>query len=293
MEKLFDAEGITSSDRLFFTPSAFARKHLCYAQEAGTLKSLKPHVTVRDGLESFLFFVVKSGSGWLRYEEKQYELRTGDAVLIDCRMHYEQESSESSPWELAWVHFDGARAEAVYPLFWKDNGESARIPLGKRLAEAEGLIGRIMEHRGENSPENELRADAVIAEILLLCTEQARCREDEEQKFEGLRETLNEKLLECKEIGAIRHALEERYGADFARIDAVFAERYGISVEGYVKSRILNKAKELLRFTIKPLEEVAAESGVGDAEKLRELFMDNEKMSPEDYRKRWAQWIKD
>ena len=98
-------------------------------------------------------------------------------MLIDCRKHYEQESSENAPWELAWVHFDGARAEAVYPLFRKDNDGSARIALGKRLGEAEGLIARIMAHRGENSPENELRADAVIAEILLLCTEQARCRE--------------------------------------------------------------------------------------------------------------------
>ena len=54
MEKLFDAEGITSSERYFYTPSSFARKHLCYVQEAGCLKSLKPHASIRDPSFSFM-----------------------------------------------------------------------------------------------------------------------------------------------------------------------------------------------------------------------------------------------
>ena len=321
MEKLFDAEGITSSERFFYTPSSFARKHLCYVQEAGTLKSLKPHVSSREDLESFLFFIVKSGCGMLRYEEKQIELKSGEAVLIDCRKHYEQESSVTSPWELAWIHFDGAKAEALYPLFWKENGSSARIVLGRQETEeavlgivreddlpgAEvpkawfdylktndfTLIGKILESKGENSLENEIRADAVIGDLLLLCMQQAMADEKEAPRFEGLRETLNESMKQVeKGMDFIRISLEEAYGAKFEQIDAAFQERYGISVEGYVTNRILNKAKELLRFTIKPLNEVAAESGIGDEEKLHRLFLEQEELSPEEYRKRWAQWIK-
>ena len=63
MEKLFDAEGRTSAERYFYTPSSFARKHLCYVQEAGCLKSLKPHASIRENVESFLFFYVREGTG--------------------------------------------------------------------------------------------------------------------------------------------------------------------------------------------------------------------------------------
>ena len=93
-------------------------------------------------------------------------------------------------------------------------------------------------------------------------------------------------------IKGIKEALVQRYGADFDSLDEFFSKRYGISIEGYAANRMLNKAKELLRFTIKPMQEVISESGIGSEEKLRSLFMENENMSPEDYRKKWAQWIK-
>ena len=160
-EKLFDGEGITSSERYVYTPSAFARKHLCYVQELGSLKSLKPHASVRENLESFLFFVVRAGSGCVRYEGKEIELKSGDAVLLDCREHYEHESSVNNPWELSWVHFDGARAEAVYGLFKKENGGQPRIVLGRREEAVSRLLEHLMEGKGENSLRAELKADDI------------------------------------------------------------------------------------------------------------------------------------
>lgn len=292
MEKLFDAEGITSSERYFYTPSSFARKHLCYVQEAGCLKSLKPHASIRENVESFLFFYVREGTGCVRYEGKTYELKKGDAVFLDCREHYEHESSVSSPWELAWVHFDGAKAEAVYPLFKKQNAEQPVFMLGRHEEEAAELIGMLLADKGENSIEAELRSDGVVTRLMLLCLQLAG-EKKEAVVFDGIREALNEELgKSAPTIDGIKEALVARYGTDIDSLDAFFNARYGISIEGYAANRMLNKAKELLRFTIKPMQEVIAESGIGSEEKLRSLFMDNENMSPEDYRKKWAQWIK-
>ncbi len=292
MEKLFDAEGITSSERYFYTPSSFARKHLCYVQEAGRLKSLKPHASVRENVESFLFFFVAEGSGSLRYEGESYELKKGDAVLLDCRRHYEHESSESSPWELAWIHFDGAKAEAIYPLILKQNNDKPVFYMGKEEEEAEKLIGMLLSDKGENSADSELRADGVITRVMLLCMKLAGDKK-EAVVFEGIREALNEELQNsAPTIEGIKEALVRRYDADIEKLDEFFNKRYGISIEGYAANRMLNKAKELLRFTIKPINDIIAESGIGDEESLRRLFMENENMSPEDYRKKWAQWIK-
>ena len=54
---------VTNTRRVINTPSAFTREHFFYIQEAGYLKSLKPHMSRRSGLQSYLFLIVLSGSG--------------------------------------------------------------------------------------------------------------------------------------------------------------------------------------------------------------------------------------
>jgi len=88
--KFFPTSDVVSSDRILYTPSRFARASLLHLQEIGTLKALKPHTSHRDNLSSFLFFIVLSGEGSLSYDEKHYNLITGDMVFIDCSKPYEK-----------------------------------------------------------------------------------------------------------------------------------------------------------------------------------------------------------
>ena len=96
--KLFSNQGITSSTRYIHTPGEFASENLLYVQEVGTLRSLRPHKSSREGLESILFMVIKCGEGFVRVEGREYELKEGDCVLVNCINKYEHESSESNPW---------------------------------------------------------------------------------------------------------------------------------------------------------------------------------------------------
>lgn len=70
-----------------------------------------------------------------------------------------------------------------------------------------------------------------------------------------------------------------------------FAQHYGISIDEYVDNRRLNAAKELLRFSVKPVAQVAAASGIGDVAAMQQMFREKEGMSAEEYREKWAQWI--
>ena len=58
----------------------------------------------------------------------------------------------------------------------------------------------------------------------------------------------------------------------------------------YILNRRFNCAKELLRFSVKPVKEIVAESGIMNADLFRHLFIENEGMTAEEYRKKWAQW---
>lgn len=90
---LFTNENVSSS-RIIYTPSSLARSYLLFLQETGTLQAKRPHVSSRQNLQSYLFFVVKEGSEWLEYNGQHYELSKDSAMFIDCKHGYAQFSSD-------------------------------------------------------------------------------------------------------------------------------------------------------------------------------------------------------
>ena len=65
MDSLFQGNSVKSK-RIIYTPSNFAKTNLLHLQEVGELTAIKPHVNSREGLNSFLFFVVTDGKGKLQ-----------------------------------------------------------------------------------------------------------------------------------------------------------------------------------------------------------------------------------
>lgn len=60
---------VTNTRRVINTPSSFIKSNFLYIQEAGYLKSLRPHLSRRSGLSSYLFLIVLSGSGSVSYRD--------------------------------------------------------------------------------------------------------------------------------------------------------------------------------------------------------------------------------
>lgn len=290
--ELFDNEGVTRSRRTIHTPSAFARKHLLYLQETGRLQSLKSHTSEREGLESFLFLVVERGSGTLTYEGKEYALKAGDAALIDCRNHYSHRASESEQWELLWAHFDGARAEAVIPVIYKENGGSPVFEFGDNVQDALLIMDELLRLKENRGLSEELRADNILGKILILCLKKTEKNRTDNISADQVREYLNGDEAVYSGNGELKSMMKTRFGKDYDEIDTAFKDKYGIDMAAYLENRKLNKAKELLRFTIKPISEISEELGMSDEESFNRLFSEKEEMLPDEYRKKWAQWVK-
>ena len=148
MQELFlNSEASVQSDRILYTPSLFARSALLNLQEVGSLKARSPHTSTRSGLTSYLYFLVLDGEGSLTYEGRQYQLKQGDCVFIDCQKPYSHSTSENL-WSLAWCHFYGTSMTAIYEkykeAFAKDPVISddivEKIHEGVELSEIETLI---------------------------------------------------------------------------------------------------------------------------------------------------------
>ncbi|MDD6057986.1 MAG: AraC family transcriptional regulator [Clostridiales bacterium] len=281
MEKMFTSEGVTKSDRILHTPGTFAKNHLLYVQEVGKLQSLVPHICRRENLDSYLIFEVVEGRGSITAEGTTFELQRGDCVWIDCQEPFEHVSSEEEPWKLVWVHFNGNCAAEFYRLFRKKN-ESPILPPRDSVKVAD-MLERLLEGLKGNMSELELHS--LLTQLVTGCLLET----NEKNRMEEVREFIN---VNYRDAG-IYKLLAERFGMEQSILEQQFGESYGINVRDYILNRRFNMAKELLRFTIRPMDEVMEASGIGNEDLFYQLFRENEGVTPEEYRKNWAQWIKD
>lgn len=289
---LFSTEGMTQSDRCIHTPSAFAKLNLLYVQEVGRLQSLKPHRCIREKLDSYLFMVVLEGSGSLDVGGKHYDMRTGSCALVDCMEHYEHISDEQDAWKLAWVHFNGHAARGYYELFIKSNGDRSVFCVNE-VAPWDALIGELLTWQKERNLKAELYCGELLIQLLnrvldSVLTAPVLESEQEKQIANEIREILNRRYAEKSLLQTIR----ETFGQEPKQLDEFFAKQYGIGIEEYIDNRRFNAAKEMLRFSIKPVEEIAKESGIGDLQAMQKMFYEKENMTAEEYRARWAAWIR-
>ena len=114
---------LVNSNRIIYTPSAFAKDSLLHLQEIGQLQAQKPHTSSRENLLSYLFFVVLEGSGTVTYNGQEYPLGKGDCVFLDCRKPYAHRSS-ANLWTLKWAHFYGPSMHNIYEKYLQRGGLS-------------------------------------------------------------------------------------------------------------------------------------------------------------------------
>ena len=298
MEKLFfekyKTSEVTNTRRVICTPSAFTRNHFFYIQEAGYLKSLKPHLSRRSGLTSYLFMIVLSGSGSVSYctgdtssDGKKMltaHAATGDCFFLDCTNEYTHISNESDPWELLWIHFYGPQAPAYYEYFSRRCSWHFHPGCQNELIASIQTILQLHENRTDDT---DILAASQITHILtLISTEPAGA----EQPSSALR----------AKLGSITAYLDEHYTEnitlDFLSehffiskyyLSREFKKEFGTTIIQYILTKKITYAKELLRYSTSSIEDIAALCGIDDPSYFNKVFRKLEGCTASEYRKNW------
>ncbi|SFH87552.1 AraC family transcriptional regulator [Pisciglobus halotolerans] len=282
----YEASEVTDSYRILSTPSAFAKENLWYVQEVGTLKSLKPHTSQRESLDSFLFMIVLSGKGTFTYDEKKSYLKTNDIIFINCQKKYSHRSSSTDPWELIWVHFNGPLIYNYYKLFQKKRG-SVIFHSESSLALKEILL-QLIESVASENPDSELLSSHLLNTLVtksLTISEQSM-RDDvksSSKKIFQIKKYIDEHFKEKLTLDNLSH---DFYVSKY-HMSREFKTTFGTTINNYIINRRTTLAKELLRFTDKSIEEIGQECGINDNSYFNKLFQKVEKLSPSEYRKKW------
>lgn len=321
-QELFNPQSSSvTSSRILYTPSTFARTSLLHLQEVGSLQAIHPHTSTRTNLTSFLCFAVLSGTGSLTYEGTTYELLAGDCVFIDCRKAYSHSTGynagsnntsvniDSTPacvnkttcekdtanphtnpstslWSLQWCHFYAPFLPAVYEKYKERGGRPVFHP--DDLTPFTLLLTDLYNLASSSDYIRDMRINEKLGTLLTLLMEQSWHPESM---------TVSRKRLE---LAAVKEYLDEHYTEKIALADLsehffinkfylskIFKESYGTTINSYLISKRITRAKQLLRFTDMTVDEVGAAVGMGDANYFSRMFRKVEGISPREYRKQW------
>lgn len=289
MEETFftnDENSIVTSDRVIYTPSGFARTSLIHLQEIGFLTANKPHTSSRENLKSYLFFMVVSGAGELIYDNQPHPLSAGDCVFIDCRNAYAHSTSDEL-WSLRWIHFYGPNLSLIYEKYLERGGLPSFHPTDLNLIK--DTWQRLFSIAKSDDYIRDMKINEELNSLLTLLMNESWHQHE-----------VTQVALKKQNVLPIKQYLEENYAKKITLdglaeqffiskyyMTHVFKEQFGVSVNQYLLSVRITKAKQMLRFSSEKVEAIGYACGLGSPNYFSRTFKNVEGISPSEYREKW------
>ena len=285
-EYLFHGDLVTSN-RILYTPSAFARTNLLHLQEIGELQARRPHTSGRTNLQSYLFFIVLEGTGSLQYGDMEYALAKGDCVFIDCKKPYAHCSSEQL-WQLSWVHFYGPNMNNIYEKYVERGGHPCFHP--KERGRYDKILKELYKIADSDAYIKDMQIFEKLTGLLTFLMEDSwnpHVRRRKTSTKAGTIQHVKDYLDSHYEEKILLDDLSERFFINKFYLTRSFKEQFGVPVNTYLLQNRITHAKQLLRFSELPIEVIGQKCGMQDANYFSRMFRKVEGVSPGEYRKLW------
>ena len=276
-----------SSNRILYTPSAFARASLLHLQEIGQLQALKPHTSSRANLPSYLFFLIEEGEGRLEYGGKSYALKAGDCVFIDCRRAYSH-STEGELWTLKWCHFSGPSMAPVYEKYLERGGQPVLRPEEETREAMASVWGKLMDVAGSGDYMRDMLINQHLSELLTLLMSESWHPETKRPaprraSVMEVRDYLDRHYDEKISLDQ----LADRFYLSKFYLTHMFREQFGQTITAYLQAVRITHAKQKLRFSGESLEAIALSCGFSTPAYFSRVFREVEGIPPGVYREKW------
>lgn len=282
----FDSVPVVSSNRVLYTPTTFAKSALLYLQEIGSLQAKQPHTSSRTHLSSYLFFCVDSGSGEIEYQGRKHKLITGDCAFIDCQQPYSH-STDTDLWSLSWIHFSGVTMQDIYQKYQERGGCPVFHP--ENIAAFAEVHKSLFNLASSDDYIRDMRINSGLNELLVLLMNEswhpAECSDTalKKQNLDPIRDYLDAHYTEKVSLDV----LADQFFISKFYLTRVFKEQYGVSINTYVQNLRITKAKQMLRFTDKKLEDIGYQCGLGAPHYFSRIFKQVEGVTPSEFREKW------
>ncbi len=267
--------------RFIHTPTQKSQELFYYIQEIGHFKARKPYYTERANLPSFLIKYTLSGTGTLIYNENQYSIKPGDIFFIDCQQYQYYKTTSEKPWEMCWLHFNGANTQAFYQEFIK-NGTNVFHTNNNHIYL---IIQNLLRLEHGQSAQTDFLVSLSIHELLNELIIQKQELDFKTKDIPTYVVCLKDYLDVHFKDKITLMKLEKQYNINKYQLTKEFSRYIGIPPIEYHIANKITYSKDLLRSSDATIKMIALEIGIENVAYFSRLFKQKTGLTPSQYRK--------
>lgn len=273
------------SIELDVSPSTFAKEAFLYAQKVGYLEADISHgdYPIVD-FDAFLILYVVDGTGILQYENSSYPLEDGNIVFIDCKKDHKLNTTEKFGWHLLYLYFNGKQARSYYNMM-----SQHMVPICKlddsKITNA--LLWNIFELHNSHDVFAErltsLHVTRILTDISMYIDNQMILPVEYPEYVNSIFNHINHYYYQKISLDI----LAKKWSISKFHLARLFKQYSGMTINEFLITTRINKAKELLRHTDKTIDMIAEEVGFNSSSYFIYSFRKKEHVTPYFYRKQW------
>ncbi len=238
----------------------------------------KNYEVKRDNKQNiYVIEYVLDGKGYLEIEDKKFNVKAGDAYLIEANTNHHYYSDKANPFKKYWINFTSSSFSLLLEALQIKG--IYHFPNTDIIEEFNALFS--LEQKSILASSIAEEALKIITSILFKMRESIH-----EQKNNIPEEMVKAKSLideNIKEDISLEDICEQLFISQTTLINS-FTKYYGVTPKQYRIKQRVNLACIYLRETKMSLKEIASELSFSDAYSFSHFFIKNMGISPKEYR---------
>lgn len=266
------------------------KNNLPYIQEAGLFFTRSDYYTQRVDLPSYLFLYTLRGEGELYMENldrPKYTLMAGTMCWIDCsQMHKYSCSHASEHWDFIWIHAYGGFLPAYYNEFIRINKHCLIKAKSNNILTA---MQSILSFSASNTG---ILLDAyhsahLINRLTTAIITNAINNDQPSSTNHHIQRAIEYMNHHFSEDISLDQIADHIYLSK-CYFHRLFTQTVNCTPHTYLNTIRLQHAKEFLRNTQLPIQDIASNVGFGNYSYFIQMFKQHEGITPYAFRKQWS-----
>ncbi len=231
--------------------------------------------------KKYLIYYIKEGRAALYANGKQTEL-FGQGFFVnfpESGTLYECE--EGTPWSIKWIVVGGEMIEKYLSLIGITK-DMPFVPISDAHA-IEGVFDEMFELFDKESISSQIYCVSLLHKLFSLLADRLGVKK-KKHPYVDLAEEIIERDYSDPELGV--YEIAARLGLNANYFSMLYKSNKGISPLKALTAYRLDSAEKMLKFTNKPIRDIAYSSGFSDELYFSRLFRKTHGISPSKYRKR-------
>ena len=257
-----------------------------FITDIGFYPKAKFHYRERlNGIPENILIYCTDGKGWLRLNDSEVEINTGQYLVVPASTPHRYGSNENDPWSIYWLHFKGSAAAHFAALLTKQKTQfTANINFSEERVRLFDTLYKTLEngYSADNLGYINMSLWYFLSSFCYADNFQVPFNNDEKDAIDISIDFMQENLhqpLSLQELAAEVHISPSHYSA-------LFRKKTGYPPLEYFNQIKVQKACQYLQFTTLQVKEIAYKLGINDPFYFSRFFSNLMGMSPLDYRNR-------